>query len=893
MKKLLSVIIFFIGISFLSYATHNRAGEITYKWISGYTYKIIVTTYTNTINTTADRCELTVNFGDGDSAILPRINGGSALCPQTHDGVMIVPNKTKLNIYEGIHTYPGPGSYTITMEDPNRNAGICNIPNSVNASFFLTTQMVINPFLPPNSSPTLLNPPLDDACVGECFEHNPGAYDIDGDSLAYSIVPCFANGQPIPNYTLPPNFTTSSIDVLKGDIVWCVPTLVCQYNIAILIKEYKLLPGTNKRYFVGSILRDMQIDVAACNNNIPIIADVKDTCVIAGTLLNFQVTATDVNNNVLTLSGTGGPLVLTNSPATFPTVTAQSPVSSTFNWTPICDHIKLLPYLVTFKVTDNHPNNPLVNYESVFIRVTAPPPTSLTASPSGSSIILNWLASACSSTTGTNPLLGYKIYRKNSCDTINPNPCETGVPSYWGYTYIGKTAAGITTYTDNNSGQGLIHGINYSYLVIAYYSDGSESVASANKCVQLVRDVPIITNVSVQKTNTSNGEIWIKWVKPLGSIGNLDTIANPPPYEYKLLQAQGMTGTLSYSQIYSSPAVSAFYLLTDTADYKALNLNTQDFPYTYRIDFYSNNNLVGSTHTASSVYLKSTPADNKVNLMWSEMVPWTNYKYYIQKEITAGTFILLDSTISQNYTDTGLVNGANYCYRILSKGQYSDLALPRPLLNYSQIKCETPIDTVPPCQPNFDVIGDCILKQNIITLIIPNTNCASDIVQINIYFTPTVEKPMELIFSTTNLTTSSYIHINDYEGIPSIAGCYAVTAVDSFNNESIIIDTICVDNCPEYELPNVFTPNGDNNNDFFIPLPYKYVKDVDIKIYDRWGLLMFQTDNPDVKWDGTNKDTKLPCSDGTYYYVCRVNEIRVEGIKPRIIKGFVQLINNK
>ena len=46
-----------------------------------------------------------------------------------------------------------------------------------------------------------------------------------------------------------------------------------------------------------------------------------------------------------------------------------------------------------------------------------------------------------------------------------------------------------------------------------------------------------------------------------------------------------------------------------------------------------------------------------------------------------------------------------------------------------------------------------------------------------------------------------------------------------------------------------------------------------------------------VLWDGTNKDTKGKCTDGTYFYVCTVNEIRIDGIRPRILKGFVQLIN--
>ena len=72
MKKfLLSIFVLFVGLTD-GFATHNRAGEITYKWIGDYPlhpykYKITVTTYTKWLSpSSTDRCELTVRFGDGD-----------------------------------------------------------------------------------------------------------------------------------------------------------------------------------------------------------------------------------------------------------------------------------------------------------------------------------------------------------------------------------------------------------------------------------------------------------------------------------------------------------------------------------------------------------------------------------------------------------------------------------------------------------------------------------------------------------------------------------------------------------------------------------------------------------------------------------------------------------
>lgn len=898
-KNLLLVILLFIGFS-NAFATHNRAGEITYKYVGDalhpYKYQITVTTYTKFIigASNTDRCDLVVYFGDGDSVEhVPRINGPSFDCPSAADGLMIAPT-TRKNIYQVDHNYAGPGNYIITMEDPNRNSGICNIPDSDNSSFFLRSELVISPFLGQNDSPDLLNPPIDDACVGVCFEHNPSAYDADGDSLYYSLSVCYANGNPIGGWSYPPNMNANSIDHFKGDLVWCVPPLICQYNVAILIQEYRLLPGTHFRYYIGSILRDMQITVGSCSNTPPQINNINDTCVVAGSNLNFNVNATDAEANVLSLSATGGPLLPSfTPPATFSSVSLIGTATGTFNWNPSCSQVQLLPYLVTFKATDGDITTPLVNFESVFITVIAPPITGLTATPSGASIILNWNTATCD-TLGSNPLIKYYVYRKNSCDPWTPSPCETGVPSYTGYTLIGITNYNVITFTDNNGGSGLTNGVDYSYIVVAIYVDGSQSIASQHVCAQLVRDVPIITNVSVLTTGPSD-KIWTHWVKPVASATNLDTLINPPPYEYRLKRATGFNPPSASFALEATYTYASYWQMTDTG-YVSNSINTQGTPYTYIIEFYSNGLLKGSTQTASSVFLSSTPADKRVNLSWQKFVPWNNYMYHIYRETAPGStiFNFIDSTTALTYADTGLVNEVQYCYKILSIGQYSDTTLPKPLFNWSQIKCETPVDLIPPCQPTFNVVTDCDVIQNTITWINPNTYCSNDAVQINIYFSPTVTDPLQLIYSTTDMSLTSYtLPIYHFEGVPSIAGCYAVTAVDSaiIPNESPIVNKICIDNCPEYELPNVFTPNADGKNDNFIPLPnWRYVKDVDIKIYDRWGLLMFTTDDPKVVWDGKNQDSKKECSDGTYFYVCIVNEIRIDGIKPRVLKGFVQLI---
>lgn len=62
-------------------------------------------------------------------------------------------------------------------------------------------------------------------------------------------------------------------------------------------------------------------------------------------------------------------------------------------------------------------------------------------------------------------------------------------------------------------------------------------------------------------------------------------------------------------------------------------------------------------------------------------------------------------------------------------------------------------------------------------------------------------------------------------------------------------------------IPNVFTPNGDGINDFFI-IPKAYVLDnCQLFVYSRWGKVVYRSDNYQNDWDGEGH------SDGVYYYV--------------------------
>lgn len=87
-------------------------------------------------------------------------------------------------------------------------------------------------------------------------------------------------------------------------------------------------------------------------------------------------------------------------------------------------------------------------------------------------------------------------------------------------------------------------------------------------------------------------------------------------------------------------------------------------------------------------------------------------------------------------------------------------------------------------------------------------------------------------------------------------------------------------------VPNSFTPNGDGQNDVFMPVG-EVGNIIGVEVFSRWGEILFQSksvSNP--MWDGTNGKTN--CPDGTYYYVVkyRIPKTGEEGTQT----GYVTLL---
>ncbi|MGN7890277.1 gliding motility-associated C-terminal domain-containing protein [Dyadobacter sp. 22481] len=944
------------------FATHFRAGEITARRLSltTPTYEIKLTGYFDIIGgkDAADR---------QNSVIFTINNAAGTGTPDFIEAPRILPfvdigNNTTQNTYIAIYTFRGVGAYRISMEVDARNDNILNLsPKPTRAlNFYVSTTLEINAAFGLNRTPVLRNAPIDIAAVGQRYIHNPAAFDADGDSIAYRMyVPQQGGtngagvnlGYEAPNLTTPPGQTetgaspaTFGINRITGDIIWDAPVTKGYYNIAFIVEEWR--DGA----LIGQIVRDMQIIVDDARNDRPVIPPLQDICVEAGTLINQKVNATDKNGDKLNLTSVSGlydATLIKPAIASFAVANqgAQSSVTGTFTWQTSCDHIRLEPYNVLFKVEDAAPPgypNPslfrkLVDMTTLNIRVYGPKPTGLRGTPvtdpSGPAYRLNWDAYKCQ-VTGAKIV----IYRADHCTDIPEDVCITGIPAGSDYEEIGRVDVNQTTFLDNNGGEGLRPGVSYSYRIVVlfprpgaspgepgYLFGGGESVASAEFCLNLPVIRPVITNVTVDSTSTTKGVITVKWMRPAAAAGL--------PAQYRLFRATGQSGT-AFTQI----ATINTNLTPGAADtiFVDRNLNTEANAYNYKLEYYTTQNgqltRFDESETASSVRLEQAAAQpDQIGLKWTALVPWDNsnriHRVYREDKTKPGTFnriaeVAVGATQIFSYLDDGtdkyaadgtvnvtIVKDSTYCYKVETVGSYNNSQIkPSVLYNFSQILCVSSSDTIRPCPPvlTLDPLNCDSLRQhpeafctttgftNHLSWTYPKQadgrDCDPLINAYRVYYAR-YEGDAPTLIATVTTPPSPLKTAFDHEGLASFAGCYYVTAVNRFGSESAPSNTTCRDNCPMYVLPNVFTPNGDNKNDTFQPLECPaFVQSLEFRTFNRWGAEVFSTRDVNINWDGkTNGGKELAA--GQYYYEVTINfeSFKKEGVETSM-KGWVQLL---
>lgn len=749
-RRLLLVIGFLFCFAFTVKATHQRAAEITYTWLGGNAYEFTLTTYNVPNAAWEQRDSLFMRWGDGGEEYIPRIHYESI-------GTDFV-----LNIYKAVHNYASSGTYTISMEDANRNFGVVNVPNSVMVPMHIETELVINPFLGYNNSVQLLNPPVDKGCVGKLYLHNPSAYDPDGDSLSYRLVHCKGtDGMEIPGYTYPQASHSFDIDPVTGDLRWDAPVVQGEYNVAFMVEEWR--HGVK----IGSVVRDMQILISHCDNELPEILCDEQYCLVAGEQLGFLISASDPDGDNVTLTASGAPFEVAVSPAILnPESAFGLQPQMEFLWNTQYAHIRNTPYQVVIHAKDDASPVSLTNLKTVTINVMGPKVQNLNAEMHGHDAMLSWSAYPCSNA------VALLVYRKAGCDGYEPDACETGIRE--GYQLIATmSGAAATTYTNLD----LPPGMSYEYRIVAQFPDGALSIVSDAACVTLKDDSPLITHVTNDSTDLEVGQVIACWTQPKEI--DAQYIA---PFSYSLTRIlDGET--------------AAVYEGADTTFLDA-NVNLAEVSsLLYKVEMRdAHQQLIGISVTASAVLLSINGNNNEASLSWTEAVPWLVDSSQVFKE-DGNRFVQIASVAGMAYTDTDVESDETYRYYVRTFGHYTLEGIMRPLVNYSAIKTVR--------------IGH--------------------------------EEPVEEF---------------------------------------------------SYTLPNVITPNGDGFNDVFEPkvTGLSLITGAKTVIFNRWGNILWDTDDPLIQWDGKSKQTKMDCPQGTYFYITDITYVDTTGEEKLHLQGSITIV---
>jgi hypothetical protein len=221
------------------HAVHNYGAHLALLHDSGYTYKVVLTTFTDPL-VQHDDCELPVYFSDGTDIMAKRKNG-NVFCqsPDMFNGEIHIPGYLKYNVYEAYKTFASEGVYKAWTAQINRNPGIVNIPNSANMVMHVDCEIaVINTVLYcPVSTVNIGSMPNMFSIMGSDYIAFMPLIETNGDSISYELdSPRGLGGNPITGYFLP---GISTLNPLSGELRVSNLQLLGTYVFAVRINKWR------------------------------------------------------------------------------------------------------------------------------------------------------------------------------------------------------------------------------------------------------------------------------------------------------------------------------------------------------------------------------------------------------------------------------------------------------------------------------------------------------------------------------------------------------------------------------------------------------------------------------------------------------------------------------
>lgn len=366
-------------------ASHLAGMDLTYTCIGGHDYLVTLAFYRDcqgipapsSVNITFN-CSSNSAFNFTATQVPPISGTGQEVTP----GCSAMPTKCSGGSYYGLQEYVfqvqvtlppcnfWTMSYSLCCRNPSNT-----IQNSTSASGYIQATLN-NVGAPCNNSPYFTNKPVTVMCSQQTSCYNHGAIDPDGDSLAFSLVTPFNNGPTSYVTWVPPYSATQplpsnppvTIDPVTGDICM-TPTMNIVSPMAVKVEEWREINGVMT--MIGSIYRDLQVNVETCNNQLPQLSgmdttltkgyDPNDTTyfieMCLGESISFAMWGYDPD--VPNPTSIGDPDIFSLNwnngipSGTFQTFHQQTDSAyAIFSWTPQSQHVSNTPKCFTVTISD-------------------------------------------------------------------------------------------------------------------------------------------------------------------------------------------------------------------------------------------------------------------------------------------------------------------------------------------------------------------------------------------------------------------------------------------------------------------------------------------------------------------------------------------------------------
>ncbi len=944
MKKILSLIVICLMFAIKSMGSHAMGGDLTYVCNGNGLYTFTFSFYRDCSGIPASTTYSVViqnncGFPNNTVPLVPVPNTPTQISPvcltdtSTCDGGVYTGIQEW--VYQGMAIIPGPCNEWIFSVLVNaRNNSITTVPTASSSNLFIYSTLNNLDTTTCNNSPTFSNKPIPFACVGQQFCFNHGASDVDGDSLSYELItprdgyllsdtltysPPYSGNQPVLSNP-PMSFNPSTGDFCMS------PTQPDITVMAVLVKEYR------NGILIGSVERDIQITVLACNNNIPSASGINGTPIFnTSTCINdticFWVRSVDPNISDTTFLTWDGSI----PNATFTTTNGQRD-SALFCWVPTLSDYRSSPYCFTVTVQDN--NCPYVgiqvySYCITVKNVTADAGLDITI-PCGLDTTLfgygiggdgnyNYVWDPGNINQQQLNGVGAGVYiltvTSNGCsntDTINVIQGQDTPTSNFSFL---SNCDGVTQFTDMSTITGnIINGwywnfgdgssdtiqnplhtyVNGNYSVSLEVSTPTGCQSIITNQIQIVKDIPSsnfsTTNVCYGDTTifTSNPNLEYSWDFGDGSY----SLDQNPKHIYNL------DGTYQVKLITTNIGGCS-----DTT-IKSIDVFEQPIP-----TFTSNNSCEGNPIRFNG---QSSTAINSWYWNFGDGV----YTYAVSPTHTydsVGTYYPTLTVSSTNGCSNSITNSV-----IIYEKPIVDFSSTNNCFGYPTLlinNSSTTIGTITQYQWDFgDGSGSndenpthVYLSgglKNISLSVTTDSGCVSNKIKNNSLEVYNLPDPLYWndshvasdlnLFVTFTPKSSKYNSYSwdfgDGEYSTDVKPKHEYNSVGTYETKLIVVDTNgCVDSS-ESEIkifststlyvPNSFSPNNDGINDFF-KISTTNIDKLYVQIFDRWGLKIYEWKGVDGYWDGKVNGNKVQSDT----YICKIIAVDSVGKSEQLIKS--------